>query len=157
MQQTLTGLENYSKTTRRVQFLVEMHRVAPWDVLCAVIESFHLKASAESGRPPLPLKRMLRRYFLQQWFDLSVPAVEQALYASAAMRGLSGIDPGCEATPDKTTACKFRRRLERHILCKQLLKTAGEHIKRNEIKISNDPVVNAMIISAPMSTKNRDS
>jgi IS5 family transposase len=155
-QQTLTGFEKYGKTTRRAQFLAEMDRVVPWAVLCAVIEPFYPKTSPEGGRPPLPLERMLRVYFLQQWFNLSDPAVEEALYDSASMRGFAGIDLGREAAPDETTVCKFRHLLERHKLGKKLLATVNEHLKRNGIKISNGTIVDATIISAPSSTKNRD-
>jgi transposase, IS5 family len=93
-QQTLTGFEKYGKTTRRAQFLAEMDRVVPWAELCAVIEPFYPKAVRNGGRPPVPLERMLRVYFLQQWFNLSDPAVEEALYDSVAMREFVGIDLG---------------------------------------------------------------
>jgi IS5 family transposase len=155
-QQTLTGFEKYGKTTRRAQFLAEMDRVVPWAGLCAVIEPHYPKASPEGGRPPLPLNRMLRVYLLQQWFNLSDPAVEEALYDSAAMRRFAGIDLGREAAPDETTVCKFRHLLERQKLGKKLLATVNEHLKRNGIKIRNGTIVDATIISAPSSTKNRD-
>ncbi len=155
-QQTLTGFEKYGKTTRRAQFLAEMDRVVPWAELCAVIEPFYPKASAEGGRPALPLERMLRVYFLQQWFNLSDPAAEEALYDSAAMRSFAGVDLGREVAPDETTVCKFRHLLERHKLGKKLLATVNEHLKRSGIEISNGTIVDATIISAPSSTRNRD-
>ena len=85
------GFERYAKTTRRAEFLVEMERVVPWSALCALIEPFYPKPG--NGRPPVGVERMLRIYFLQQWFNLSDPAVEEALYDSAAMRRFVGIDP----------------------------------------------------------------
>lgn len=155
-QQTLTGFEKYGKTTRRAQFLSDMDRIIPWGELAAVIEPFYPKVSAEGGRPPIPLERMLRIYFLQLWFNLSDPAVEEALYDSVAMRSFVGIDLGSEGAPDETTICKFRHRLERHKLGKTLLKAVNEYLRANGIKISNGTIVDATIISAPSSTKNKD-
>ena len=100
------GFERYAKTTRRAVFLGEMERVVPWAALCGVIEPFYPKPG--NGRPPVGVERMLRIYFLQQWFNLSDPAVEEALYDSLAMRGFVGIDLGREPVPDETTVCRFR-------------------------------------------------
>jgi len=91
-QQTLTGFERYAKTTRRAQFLADMQVIVPWAELIAVVEPFYPKISEAGGRPPLPLERMLRVYFLQLWFNLSDPAVEESLYESASMRNFAGID-----------------------------------------------------------------
>jgi len=85
------GFERYAKTTRRAAFLAEMELVVPWSALCALVEPFYPKPG--NGRPPVGVERMLRIYFLQQWFNLSDPAVEEALYDSAAMRRFVGIDP----------------------------------------------------------------
>jgi IS5 family transposase len=155
-QQTLTGFEKYGKTTRRAQFLAEMDRVVPWAELAGVIEPVYPKGSDQGGRPPIPLERMLRIYFLQLWFNLSDPAVEEALYDSAAMRGFAGIDLGSEAAPDETTICKFRHLLERNKLGKTLLKAMNEYLRANGIRITNGTIVDATIISAPSSTKNKD-
>lgn len=154
-QQTLSGFERYGKRTRRAQFLADMDRIVPWSQLQAVVEPFYPKVSEAGGRPPIALERMLRIYFLQLWFNLSDPAVEEALYDSAAMRSFAGIDLGREAAPDETTVCKFRHLLERHKLGKQLLKTVNEHLASSGIKISNGTIVDATIISAPSSTKNK--
>ena len=110
-QQTLSGFEKFGKTTRRAQFLADMDRIIPWTELAAAVESVYPKPSEAGGRPPIPLERMLRIYFLQLWFNLSDPAVEEALYYSAAMRSFVGIDLGLEAAPDETTVCKFRHLL----------------------------------------------
>ena len=108
MQKTLAtaGFERYRKPTRREAFLAEMDRVVPWAALCALIEPVYPKRG--NGRPPVGLERMLRIYFLQQWFNLSDPAVEEALYESVSMRHFVGIDLGREPVPDETTVCKFR-------------------------------------------------
>lgn len=154
-QRTLEGFERYGKTTRRAQFLADMDRIVPWRELVAVVEPVYPKLSESGGRPPMPLERMLRIYFLQLWFNLSDPAVEEALYDSSAMRGFAGIDLGQESAPDETTVCKFRHLLERHKLGKKLLVTVNEHLARNGIKISRGTIVDATIISAPSSTKNK--
>lgn len=155
-QQTLAGFAKYAKTTRRAQFLTDMNRVVPWRELVAVVEPHYPKASPGGGRPPVPLERMLRIYFLQLWFNLSDPAVEEALYDSVSMREFVGIDLGSEAAPDETTVCKFRHLLERNRLGKPLLAAVNGHLKSNGIKIANGTIVDATIISAPSSTKNKD-
>jgi IS5 family transposase len=155
-QQTLTGFEKYGKTTRRAKFLADMERIIPWPEMTAAIETVYPKISENGGRPPIPLERMLRIYFLQLWFNLSDPAVEEALYDSVAMRSFVGIDLGVEGAPDETTVCKFRHLLERNKLGKTLLKAVNEHLRRSGIKISNGTIVDATIIGAPSSTKNKD-
>ena len=110
----MTGFEQYTRKTRRAIFLEEMEQVVPWRELCALVEPHYPKPG--NGRPPVGVERMLRIYFLQQWFNLSDPAVEEALYDSAVMRQFVGIDLGCEPVPDETTVCKFRHLLEEHQL-----------------------------------------
>ena len=154
-QQTLGGFEKYTKTTRRAQFLAEMDRVVPWPELAAAVEPIYPKVSAAGGRPPVPLERMLRIYFLQLWFNLSDPAVEEALYDSEAMRGFVGIDLGQEAAPDETTVCKFRHLLERNGMGKTLLGAINRYLHENGIKIAKGTIVDATIISAASSTKNK--
>src|ERR1700690_2906903 len=117
----MNGFERYSKKTRRAAFLEEMELVVPWAELCALIEPVYPKAG--NGRHPVGLERMLRIYFLQQWFNLSDPAVEEALYDSVVMREFVGIDLGREPVPDETTICKFRHLLEEHGL-------GGERLER---------------------------
>src|SRR6516165_9699023 len=137
-QQTLAGFEKYGKTTRRAQFLAEMEQVVPWTQLCALVEPVYPRGgSDEGGRPPVPLERMLRIYLLQLWFNLSDPAVEEALYDSAAMRSFARVDLGVEGAPDETTVCKFRHLLERNKLGKTLLKAVNEYLRTNGIKIAN--------------------
>src|SRR5574337_1896867 len=111
--------EQYRKPTRRERFLDKMNRVVPWADLPAAIEPFYPKAEGP-GRPPVGGERMLRLHCLQQWFNLSDPAVEEALYDSRAMRQFVSIDLGREPVPDETTICKFRHLLEAHQLGEQL-------------------------------------
>lgn len=146
------GFEKYSKTTRRAAFLADMERVVPWDKLCELIEPHYPKAG--NGRRPVGLERMLRLHFVQHWFNLSDPAVEDELYESASMRKFVGIDLGCEAVPDETTACKFRHLLEQHGLGEQIFGLVGEHLQSNGFKLSTGTIVDATLISAPASTKN---
>lgn len=144
----------YTKTTRRAAFLAEMERVVPWAELCAVIAPFYPKG--EGGRPTVGLERMLRIYFLQQWFNLSDPAAEEALYDSVSMRRFVGIDLGREAAPDETTILHFRHLLEKHDLGKKLFEQVHRHLEAQGLKVARGTIVDATIISAPSSTKNKD-
>ena len=107
------GFERYRKLTRREKFLNEMDQVIPWKDLCKAIEPFYPKPQG-AGRRPVGLERMLCIHFLQHWFNLSDPAVEEALYDSRALRQFVRIDLGQEPAPDETTICKFRHLLEAH-------------------------------------------
>jgi len=156
-QQTLAdeGFERYRKPTRREQFLAEMDKIVPWEGLCEVIEPFYPQPEG-AGRPPIGLERMLRIHFLQHWFNLSDPAVEEALYDSRAMRRFVGIDLGREPAPDETTVCKFRHRLEAHNLGDQLFALIAEYLEENGLTVNTGTIVDASIIDAPSSTKNQD-
>ena len=150
------GFEAHRKSTRRDVFLAEMDQVVPWTALCAAIEPFYPKARAEGGRRPVGLERMLRIHFLQQWYALSDPAVEEALYDSAAMRRFVGIDLGREPAPDETTVCKFRHLLEKHGLADKLFQAVNRHLHDQGLKLSQGTIVDATILAAPSSTKNRN-
>jgi IS5 family transposase len=147
------GFERYAKTTKRAAFLEEMDRIMPWTELCSVIAPFYSKG--ESGRPPIELERMLRIHFLQQWFNLSDPAAEEALYDSASMRAFVGIDLGNAPAPDETTICRFRHLLEKHNLGKRLFDAVNVYLRENGVRVSGGTIVDATIISAPSSTKNK--
>lgn len=151
----VAGFERYGKTTRRAVFLAEMERVVPWAALCALIEPVYPKPG--NGRPPVGVERMLRIHFLQHWFNLSDPAVEEALYDSAAMRGFVGIDLGREPAPDETTVCRFRHLLESHDLGRRLFEEVHRQLEANGLKVSTGTIVDATIIDAPSSTKNADN
>ena len=150
----MNGFERYSKKTRRAVFLEEMEQVVPWAELRALIEPYYPKAG--NGRPPVGVERMLRIYFLQQWFNLSDPAMEEALYDSAVMRSFVGIDLGREPVPDETTVCRFRHLLEEHGLGGQMLKTVNLHLQSRGVRITTGTIVDATILHAPSSTKNRE-
>jgi transposase, IS5 family len=148
------GFERYAKTTRRAAFLDEMERVVPWSALCRLIEPYYPKPG--NGRPPIGVERLLRIYLLQQWFNLSDPGVEEALYDSLAMRRFVCIDLGREPVPDETTMCRFRHLLEAHDLGRWLFEEVQRHLAANGLKVSTGTIVDATIISAPSSTKNAD-
>jgi len=147
------GFERYGRTTRRAAFLAEMERVVPWSALCALIEPYYPKPG--NGRPPIGVERMLRLYFLQHWFNLSDPAVEEAVYDSQAMRRFVGIDLGHEPVPDETTVCRFRHLLEAHDLGRRLFAEVQRHLAANGLQVATGTIVDATIITAPSSTKNR--
>ena len=149
-----TGFERFSKKTKRALFLEEMEQVVPWAKLCGLIEPHYPQGS--NGRPPIGVERMLRIYFLQQWFNLSDPGVEEALYDSAGMRGFVGIDLGRESVPDETTVCKFRHLLEEHQLGGQMLEAVNLHLQSRGVRITTGTIVDATILHAPASTKNRE-
>lgn len=146
--------EPYRTVTHRDQFLAEMNRVVPWKDLVAVIRPVYPKTEGP-GRPPVGIERMLRLHCLQQWFNLSDPAVEEALYDSRAMRQFVGIDLGHEPVPDETTICKFRHLLEAHQLGEQLFARISTYLAAHGLKVSRGTIVDATIIAAPSSTKNR--
>lgn len=151
------GFEAHRKSTRRDVFLAEMDKMVPWPGLCARIEPFYPKLRADGGgRPAVGLERMLRIHFLQQWYALSDPAMEEALYDSVAMRRFVGIDLGREAAPDETTICKFRHLLEKHGLAEQLFEAVNQYLHEHGLKLTQGTIVDATILGAPSSTKNRD-
>ena len=146
------GFERFARTTRKAAFLTEMEQVVPWTRLCALIAPHYPKPG--NGRPPIGLERMLRIYFLQQWFNLSDPAAEEALYDSAAMRAFAGIDLGREPAPDETTMCRFRHLLEAHDLGARVFEEVLRHLESKGLKVSTGTIVDATVIHAPSSTKN---
>src|SRR5207237_1317125 len=150
----MTGFEQYTRKTRRAIFLEEMEQVVPWGELCALVAPHYPQPG--KGRRPVGVERMLRIYFLQQWFNLSDPAVEEALYDSAVMRQFVGIDLGCEPAPDETTVCKFRHLLEEHQLGEQILGQVNLHLQAQGVRITTGTIVDATILHAPTSTKNRE-
>jgi transposase, IS5 family len=150
----MTGFERYTKKTRRAKFLEEMEQVVPWRELCALVEPHYPKPG--NGRPPVGVERMLRMYFLQLWFNLSDPAVEEAVYDSAVMRQFVGIDLGQEAVPDETTVCNFRHLLEEHQLGEEMLGAVNLHLQTRGVRITTGTIVDATILHAPSSTKNRE-
>ena len=153
-QRTFAGLvwDSKKKVTRRERFLAEMEAVLPWAELRALLTP-HYPRSVR-GRPAMPLDTMLRIYFLQQWFNLSDPAAEEALYDSEAMRRFARIELGEEAVPDETTILHFRHLLEQHQLTEQLFALVRGLLEEKGLLLKAGTIVDATIITAPTSTKN---
>ena len=147
-----SSFEKYGRKSKREQFLETMDGIIPWRELEALIEPHYPKAG--NGRQPVGLPIMLRVYFLQQWFNLSDPGAEEALYDSSALRRFAGVDLGRAAAPDETTILRFRHLLEQHELCGQMLDTVNLYLDSKGIKITTGTIVDATIIAAPSSTKN---
>jgi IS5 family transposase len=133
-------------------FLDEMELVVPWAELLSLVEPHYPKAG--TGRQPVGLSIMLRTYFLQQWFNLSDPGVEELLYESAAVRRFAGVDLGAAPAPDETTILRFRHLLEKHELGCEMLDIVNEHLDAKGIRVATGTIVDATIIHAPSSTKN---
>lgn len=148
--------ERFRKPTRREKFLAEMNTVVPWAELVALIEPYYPKATNAGGRPPVGPERMLRIHCLQLWFDLSDPAVEEALYDSLAMRSFVGIDLGREPVPDETTVMRFRHLLEAHELGAKIFEEVGRVLQARGLRLSKGTIVDVTITAAPSSTKNAE-
>src|SRR6266571_3899498 len=153
-QRTFAGLawSQKGKVTRREQFLAEMDRVIPWKQLLAVIEPYYPKAG--QGRQPLGLEKMLRIYFLQQWFKLSDPQAEDAIYDSESMRRFARVELGDEVVPDETTILRFRHLLEQHELTQAIFEEIQALLEERRLLLRSGTIVDATIIAAPSSTKN---
>ena len=141
------------KRTRRDKFLAEMELVVPWARLVARLRPLY--PNGERGRPPIGLERMLRIYFLQQWYGLADEALEDALYDSQALRGFAGIELTRDPVPDATTLLKFRHWLERHDLTKALFDDIAAMLEERGLLMRQGTIVDATIIAAPPSTKNK--
>jgi IS5 family transposase len=142
------------RVTKRQRFLAEMEKVVPWPRLLSAIEPYYPKG--KRGRPPIGLERMLRIYFLQQWYGLSDEGLEDALYDSIAMRTFAGIDLAVEDVPDATTLLKFRRLLVEHDLTRALFDEIGIMLCQRGLLMKEGTIVDATIIEAPPSTKNAE-
>jgi len=140
------------KVTRRERFLGEMDKVVPWARLVELIAPHYPKG--ERGRPPMGLERMLRMYFLQQWYALADEALEDALYDSQAMRTFTGIDLSLEAVPDATTLLHFRHLLEAQDLTRLIFAEVSALLRERQLLMREGTIVDATIIAAPSSTKN---
>jgi len=149
-----TGFERRRKTTHRAQFLAQMRQVVPWATVYALIEP-HCREGLT--RPPaVGLERMLRIYYLQQWFSLSDTAVEEALYDSVAMREFVDIDLGREPVPEQNTIWRFRLLLEHRGLGRQLFAAVSQQLRAAGMKLSVGTIVDASIIGAPSWTQRKD-
>jgi len=153
-QRTFAGIawSQKGKVTRREQFLAEMDAVLPWSRLLALIEPYDPKAGR--GRQPLGLEKMLRIYFLQQWFNLSDPQAADAIYDSEAMRRFARVELGDDVVPDETTILRFRHLLEQHRLTAAIFDAVKELLTAKRLLLQSGTIVDATIIAAPSSTKN---
>ena len=141
------------KRTRREIFLEEMEQVIPWEALLALIEPVYPKAGR--GRRPYPLATMLRVHLMQNWFGLSDPGMEEALYEIVPLRQFARL-PMTGALPDETTILNFRRLLETHDLAAQMFAAVNAHLHARGLTLQKGTIVDATIIHAPSSTKNRE-
>ncbi len=140
------------KRTRKREFLDEMNRVVPWAELVMLIEPHYPKG--KTGRPPFGIATMLRIHFMQQWFGLSDPAMEEALHDVPLYREFAGLDVGMTRLPDETTILRFRHLLETHRLAGPMLAAINELLRSKGLMLRVGTVVDATLISAPTSTKN---
>jgi len=152
MKQADLGLNLSIKRTRRGEFLDEMDRVVPWADLIALIEPHYPKG--RTGRPPMGLATMLRVHFMQQWFGLSDPAMEEALHDVPLYREFAGLEGPMRRLPDESTILRFRHLLEKHELATSILATVNSVLQQHGLMLKTGTVVDATLISAPSSTKN---
>jgi IS5 family transposase len=143
------------KVTRREQFLTEMDAVVPWGRLLALVDPHYPRTGPKGGRPAMPLETMLRVYFLQNWYALSDPMAEETLYDSEAMRRFAGIELGDDRIPDETTILNFRHLLERQRLTEAIFAEVNAHLADKGVTLRSGTLVDATIIDAPASTKNK--
>ena len=157
MQKSFSDLEYAAKKklTRRDRFLAEIDSVTPWGKLHKAVEPFYPKVEG-AGRPPIGLARMLRMYVAQQCFGLSDEGIEDAIYDSQSIRAFVGIDLGRESAPDATTLLKFRHLLEANGLTRQIFDTINGHLAEKGLMMREGTIVDATLIAAPPSTKNKD-
>ena len=152
MSLSATGFELAHKRTRKREFLDEMNLVVPWTELVGLIEPHAPKGN--TGRPPFAVSTMLRIHFMQQWFGLSDPAMEESLHDVPLYREFAGLDAGLSRMPDESTILRFRHLLEQHNLSIQLLATINATLAKRGLMLKTGTVVDATLISAPSSTKN---
>ena len=151
MKQADLGLNLSTKRTRRREFLAQMERVVPWAELVALVAPH--APEGKKGRPPFAVETMLRIHFMQQWFTLSDPAMEEALHDVPMFREFAGL--GWDSRlPDESTILRFRHLLQRHKLAEQMLSTVNALLIAKGLLLKAGTVVDATLIAAPSSTKN---
>mgnify|MGYP002649447116 CR=1 FL=1 len=148
--------QNKKKVTRRERFLARMEKLVPWQRLIAALSpSYFPNSAGKRGRPPIGLERMLRIYFLQQWYALADEALEDAIYDSQAMRDFIGIDLAIESVPDATTLLRFRHLLEQHALTQRIFEEINAHLAEQGLFMREGTIVDATIVAAAPSTRNK--
>ena len=155
MKQTSLGLPNSSKRTRKREFLESMERVVPWGDLVSLIEPY-APESGRRGQQPFAVEAMLRIHFMQQWFNLSDPAMEEALHDVPVFRDFAGLSNWADAVPSESSILRFRHLLEHHKLAEQILATVNGLLTAKGLLLKAGTVVDATLIAAPSSTKNRE-
>ena len=148
------GFQLVTKRTRKRVFLDEMNLVVPWAALVSLIAPFAPSTGDKGGRPPFAVETMLRIHFLQQWFGLSDPAMEEALHDVSVYCDFARLDPGATRLPDESTILRFRHLLEEHCLSHQLLATINASLAKKGLMLKAGTAVDATLIAAPSSTKN---
>ena len=153
MKQVALGLKLDIKKTRKREFLAQMEKVVPWDDLVALIAPYY--PEGKNGRPPFSLHSMLRIHFLQQWFSLSDPAMEEAFFDTPLYSEFAQLE-ALSRLPDESTILRFRHRLEKHKLAEQILTVVNDLLSQRGLLLKTGTVVDATLIPAPTSTKNKD-
>ena len=151
---TGAGFELHARPTKKAEFLAKMDLLMPWAEFCLLIEPHYPKAG--NGRPPVGLSRMLRMYWVANWFNLADEACEDAFYDTPLFREFCGFDLGRERIPDATTLLKFRHLLEKHGIGAAMFSRVGGLLLANGVKVSGGTIVDATLIAAPPSTKNEE-
>jgi len=146
-------LQQKSRTTRRETFLNAMDQVVPWSELVELIQPVY--PASGRGRPPIGIERMLRLYFIQQWYGFSDEGTEDALYDMPLLSRFAGIDLTHERVPDATTLLNFRHLLEEHKLAPVMLGCINALLEAKGLLMREGTIVDATLIAAPPSTKNK--
>ena len=154
MKQVSLGLNLSTKKTRKREFLEQMNKVVPWGVLVGVVEPHWPKS--KTGRPPFAIETMLRIHYLQQWFGLSDPAMEEALHDMPVYREFAKLDGVLDRLPDESTILRFRHLLEKHDLATDMLRVVNDLLAYKGLLLKSGTAVDATLISAPSSTKNAE-
>ena len=152
MKQISLGLNLSTKKTRKREFLEEMDKVVPWDVLVQIVAPHYTQA--RTGRPAFPIETMLRIHYLQQWFGLSDPAMEEALHDVPVYREFAKLDGGLDRLPDESTILRFRHLLEKNNLAPDMLRVVNDLLSYKGLLLKTGTAVDATLINAPSSTKN---
>lgn len=152
MKQVDLGLYLTTKRTRKREFLAQMERVVPWAALVELIAPY--APEGKKGRPPFPVETLLRVHFMQQWFTLSDPAMEEALHDIALFREFAGLSWDSRI-PDESTILRFRHLLEKHKLTDQILVVVNDLLRDKGLLLKAGTVVDATLIAAASSTKNK--
>ncbi len=153
MKQTSLDLNLSARRTRKQEFLAQMQRLVPWAALVELIAPYY--PEGKNGRPPFALETMLRIHFMQQWFSLSDPAMEEAFFDTPVYREFAQLDAHGRL-PDESTILRFRHRLEKHKLAEQILMVVNALLTERGLLLKAGTAVDATLIPAPSSTKNKN-